>query len=199
MLLLIGCYGFSQVGIGTTTPTAELEIQTSDVGNSVLDIPALEINPQVSHVPTGSTTGQISVIGDKLFMYDGTRAKWLSIEVSSLSFGRSGNSDNVNLRTAGNQSSNRSGYLMPFDGTITYASIKSNDNSGAQAKQFSIQIRNGNTTNSATNVSTVASEYSSTTLNIDFSTGDYVNVRINNDGNGNINNVGAVIWVKWRQ
>ncbi len=196
LILLISLFftslSLSQVGIGTTNPTAELEIGTTNNG-----IPALELNAQTA--PVGSITGQLAVIGDKLYMYDATRVKWLSTEVTTLSLGRSGNQDNVNLRATGNQGNNRSGYLMPYDGTIVYATAKSNNGSGAQAKQFSILVRNGNTTNTSTNISTVSSEYISTNLNIDFSAGDYINGTINNDGNGNVNNVSIVLWVKWRQ
>ena len=67
----------SQVVVGTTDPTSELEIETTDTG-----IPALEINPQTA--PVGSANGQIAVIGDKLYMYDLTRTKWLSIETTAL-------------------------------------------------------------------------------------------------------------------
>ncbi|WP_353777235.1 hypothetical protein [Winogradskyella sp. 3972H.M.0a.05] len=191
-LLFFTCYSVSaQVGVGTTDPTAELEIETTDTG-----IPALELNPQSS--PTGNTTGQIAVIGDKLFMYDATRSKWLSVEVTPLQLGRSGGADDTNLRTVGNQNNNRSGYLMPFDGTITYVSVKSNSNNGAQSKEFSIQVRNGNTTNSATTVTTSASEYTNSSLNIDFSAGDFINGRIIDDGNGDVNNVSMIVWVKWR-
>ncbi|PIA78874.1 hypothetical protein BFR04_04910 [Gaetbulibacter sp. 4G1] len=183
---------YSQVGIGTTSPTAQLEIEANNTG-----IPALEINPQTS--PTGSAEGQLAVIGDRLYMYNVSRAKWLSIETTTLLFGRSGNQDNVNLRAVANQSNNRSGYLMPFDGTITYITAKSNNNSGAQSKQFSVLVRNGNTTNSTTNFTTSSSEYISTAVDVDFSAGDYINGTINNDGNGNVNNVSIMICVKWRQ
>ena len=183
---------YPQVGIGTTSPTAELEIATTNTG-----IPALELNVQTA--PAGTSTGQLAVIGDKLYMYDGARTKWLSIEATALLFGRSGNQDNVNLRAVSNQSNNRSGYLMPYDGTITYITAKSNNNSGAQSKEFSVQVRNGNTTNSTTNFTTSSSEDMSTTLNVDFSSGDYINGTINNDGNGNVNNVSVIVWVKWRQ
>ncbi len=183
----------SQVGVGTTNPTAELEIETTGTG-----IPALEINPQTA--PTGTADGQLTVIGDKLYMYDLTRAKWLSVEVSILALGRSGNQDGVNLRAPGNQGNNRSGYLMPYDGTIVYITAKSNNNSGAQAKQLTVQVRNANTTNSTITFSTAASEYINTTVNTDFSAGDYINGTIDSaDGNGNINNVSVIIWVKWRQ
>lgn len=189
---------FSQVGVGTTSPSAHLEV---DVASDVT-LPALEINPQTA--PVGSAEGQLAVMGDatngyKLYMYDDVRDKWLSVEVSTLTLGRSGNQDNVNLRATANQGNNRSGYLMPFNGTIIHATAKSNDNNGAQAKQLSIQVRNGNTTNSTTTITTAASEYIGTALNVDFSAGDYINGTIDNDGNGNINNVSVVIWVKWRQ
>ena len=55
-LLFFACFSVSaQVGVGTTDPTAELEIETSNSG-----IPALELNPQSS--PTGTATGQLAVL-----------------------------------------------------------------------------------------------------------------------------------------
>lgn len=183
---------FSQVGVGTVMPTAELEVETTNTG-----LPALELNPQTS--PTGSTNGQIAVIGDKLFMYDVARGKWLSMESSALAFGRNGNIDNTVLKSAGNNANGNSSYLMPFDGTIVYVTVKSNMSNGAQNKQFQVRVRKGTTNVTTTNVTTSASEFSSTTFDVDFSAGDYIDIRINNDGNGNVNNPTAMIWVKWRE
>ena len=188
---------WSQVGIGTTDPSAELEIETTNTG-----IPALQLNPQSA--PSGDAEGQLAVIGDatngyKLYMYDDVRNKWLSVEVSVLPFGRNGNSDNTPMKTAGNVTNNRVGYRMPFNGTIIHATVRSNDNSGAQTKQFDIQVRTGNANVSSTPITTAAAEATNTALNVDFSAGNYVNVRINNDGNGNVNNPVVTLWVKWRQ
>lgn len=185
-------FSYSQVGVGTTSPTAEVEIETDNTG-----IPALELNPQTA--PVGTADGQLSVIGDKLYMYDATRVKWLSVESTALQFGRNGNSNNTVMKKAGNSTSGNSSYLMPFNGTIVYGSIKTNVNSGAQNKQFQIRVRNGTANISTNNVNTVASEFISTTLDINFSAGDYIDIRIQNDGNGNVNNAVAIIWVKWRQ
>ncbi|MBL4662223.1 MAG: hypothetical protein JKY22_01355 [Flavobacteriaceae bacterium] len=186
-------YGLSaQVGIGTVSPSAELEISGSNTG-----IPTLELNPQSA--PTGSTTGQLAVIGDMLFMYDATRGKWLSVESTTLALGRGGNINSGNLRATGNQANSRSGYLMPFNGTIVAITAKSNDGNGAQTKQFSVRVRNGNTTNTSMNITTSSSEYINTAANVDFSSGDYINVTSNNDGNGNVSNASVVIWVKWRR
>lgn len=189
---------FSQVGVGTTSPSAHLEVDVS----SDTTLPALELNTQA--VPTGSAEGQLAVIGDatngyKLYMYDDVRNKWLSVEVSVLPFGRNGNNDNTPMKTAGNVASNRVGYRMPFNGTIIHATVRTNDNSGAQAKQFDIQVRTGNANISSTPITTAAAEATNTALNVDFSAGNYINVRINNDGNGNVNNPVVTLWVKWRQ
>ena len=125
LLLCIHSIGFSQVGIGTTNPTAELEIETTNTG-----IPALELNAQTA--PTGNATGQISLIGDKLFMYDATRSKWLSLETIALQYGRNGNADNQRLHYGGNMQNNNSGAMMPFNGTIVAVSSRS---SGGKFKQ----------------------------------------------------------------
>ena len=84
-MLFLSCGLFAQVGIGTITPNAELEIKS----NSTL--PALELNPQTA--PVGTATGQIAVIGDKLYMFDVTRAKWLSVEATMLNFGLENGTD----------------------------------------------------------------------------------------------------------
>ncbi|MDG1730700.1 MAG: hypothetical protein P8K68_03635 [Algibacter sp.] len=192
-------YSFAQVGIGTTNPTAELEIETSDVGNPLLDIPALEINPQVSHVPIGTTTGQISVIGDKLYMYDGTRNKWLSIETTKLHFGRGGARSNEVMRYVGSFGNQNSSALMPFDGTIVYISARAR--AGLANKDFSVEIRNANAIiGTANTYSLVSREFIDTTVNNDFSAGDYIISRIENTpNNATVQDLIVTIWVKWRQ
>tara|TARA_R100001369_G_scaffold92771_1_gene139731 strand:- start:5097 stop:5558 length:462 start_codon:yes stop_codon:yes gene_type:complete len=109
---------FSQVGIGTVTPSAELEIETSSG-----DIPALKLNPQTN--PIGNEMGQLAVIGDKLYMYDDVRAKYLSVETTALQFAKDGTADNDPLRFGGDVKDNGSGAKMPFNGTIVYCTIQS--------------------------------------------------------------------------
>lgn len=187
---------YSQVGIGTTDPTAELEIETTSSG-----IPALEINPQTT--PTGTANGQITVINNKLYMFDTSRGvlsalgKWLSVETTTLPYARGGNNrNNQVLRFGGVVSNQNSGALMPFDGTIVVGSARISG--GDATKQFSIEVRNGATVVSTTNFNLTASEYTDTTLNIDFSAGDYIIARISNVGT-TVNNPNLILWVKWRQ
>ncbi|MEC3906968.1 hypothetical protein VOI54_08045 [Tamlana sp. 2201CG12-4] len=193
ILLLCMHNGFSQVGIGTTTPSSELEIQTSASG-----IPALELNPQTA--PTGTADGQLSVIGDKLYMYDNTRNKWLSIETTKLHFGRPGNRNNEILRYAGNYSSQNSSPLMPFDGTIVHITARARG--GLANKDFSVEIRNNNSLVSGTlnTYSLSSSEFIDTAVNIDFSSGDFIIGRIaSTPTSDTVQDLILTVWVKWRQ
>ncbi|GAA4268936.1 hypothetical protein [Hyunsoonleella aestuarii] len=183
---------WSQVGIGTTDPSAELEIETTNTG-----IPALQLNPQSA--PDGDADGQLAVIGDKLYMYDLTRDKWLSIETTALQYGRNGNVNNQRLRFGGDLRNNSSGPLMPFDGTIVYMTIKSSD--GSSTKDFDIKINGtdvGNDTDATLDgrVNLSSGSFTQTEYNIDFDAGDFITLEIRNGSD--VANPAGVIWVKWR-
>ena len=178
-----------QVGVGTTNPTSELEIETTNTG-----IPALEINPQTA--PVGSADGQLSVIGDKLYMYDLTRAKWLSIENTTLLYGRTGSRTNEVLRLMGNFGNQNSGAFIPMDATIVHISARAR--AGNSTKQFSLEIRNGAGFVSSTTYNLAASEYINTALNIDINAGEYLIARIGSAG-GNVTDLILTVWLKWRQ
>ncbi len=202
-LMLLSCvhyYSFSQVGIGTTSPTAELEIETTNTG-----IPALELNPQSA--PTGSVTGQLAVIGDKLYMYDATRSKWLSVETTALQYGYAFGADNQVLFFGGdigldNTTENATGAKMPFDGTIVYIAVESSG--GNSSKSFDIEISGTPVPDDNANpsidgrFSLSSGAYSYTDYNIDFSAGDYIMLKARANGSA-VNDPAAIIWVKWRQ
>jgi len=178
-----------QVGVGTTNPTSELEIETSNTG-----IPALEINPQTA--PVGTADGQLSVIGDKLYMYDLTRAKWLSIENTTLLCGRTGSRTNEVLRFMGNFGNQNTGALVPMDATIVHISARARG--GNATKDFSLEIRNGAGFVSSTTYNLAAREYTNPALNIDVNAGEYLIARIGNTG-GNVTDLTLIVWLKWRQ
>ncbi len=194
LLLCAHCNLSAQVGIGTDIPTAELEIQTTNTG-----IPALELNAQTA--PTGTAMGQISLIGDRLYMFDGIRNKWLSLESTALQFARNGDADNEILRFGGDARDNNSGPLMPFDGTIVYITVQSSG--GVTNKQFDLKINGTDVGNSATasldgRFQLSGGSFSYTDYNIDFDAGDYINLEVRNNGS-DVEDPVAVIWVKWRQ
>jgi len=187
---LVSFATWAQVGIGTPTPSAELDIITTNTG-----IPALELNPQSA--PVGTQTGQIAVIGDKLFLYDGTRGKWLSVESTALQYGKNGDVDNSDFLRFGGDARNgtTSGALMPFDGTIVYATAQ-NTNGGTQT--FGLSINGANAAGAGfTTFNLVAGAFTETTYNIDFDAGDFINVH-SERGNG-LDDPIVVVWVKWRR
>ncbi|NMH87841.1 hypothetical protein [Flavivirga algicola] len=201
-LMLLFCmhyYSFSQVGIGTTSPTSELEIETTNTG-----IPALELNPQSA--PTGTVTGQLAVIGDKLFMYDATRTKWLSVETTALQYGYGTSTDDQTLYFGGDigyylAPQDVSGPKMPFNGTIVYLTIESSG--GNASKRFDLLINGTNVGNNSDptldgrfNLS--GGSFTRTTFNIDFNAGDYITIRAASNGSA-VEDPAAIIWVKWRE
>ncbi|WP_347923380.1 hypothetical protein [Pontimicrobium sp. SW4] len=178
-----------QVGVGTTNPTSELEIQTSNTG-----IPALEINPQTA--PVGTADGQLSVIGDKLYMYDLTRTKWLSIENTTLLYGRGGSRTNEVLRFMGNFGNQNTGALIPMNATIVHISARARG--GNTSKDFSLEIRDSVGLVSSTSYNLASREYMNTALNIDIDAGEYLIARIGSAG-GNVTDLILTVWLKWRQ
>jgi hypothetical protein len=191
---LISFAASAQVGIGTPTPTSELEIQTTNTG-----IPALDLNPQTA--PVGNQTGQMAVIGDKLFLYDATRGKWLSVESTPLQYGKNNGADSENLRFGGDVRDNDSGAKMPLNGTIVYLSVESSGGNGS--KEFDIRINGTDVGNSLDptldgRFELVSGSFYYSSYNIDFNAGDYISLRVGSNG-ADVDDAAAIMWVKWRQ
>jgi len=178
----------SQVGIGTSNPTAELEINTSNNG-----LPPLELNPQSS--PTGTAAGQIAVIGDQLCLYDVARGKWLSVTSSTYTFGREGDLNDDKLEYAGDIIN--SGPQMPYDGTLVYATINSSGGNPTKGITLRIFDEDDNFLN-ALNMNLVNGNLIVSDMNIDFSEGDYFRVRVDDSADGDVSDVSVVLWTKWR-
>jgi len=189
----------AQVGIGTTTPKAMLDI------NAETDLPALELNPQ--DTPTGSVTGQLAVIGDRLFLYDQDRSKWLSVETTLLNFGRESGNNNVFLEYVGDIQT--LGPQMPQAGTIVYVSI--NSSGGKADKKLELYINNTMVANNDPATADAISidgelqlssnTFRTTRYNVDFNANDFIRVRVADDGGGasvRTDNITALLWVKWR-
>lgn len=191
-LLLVPLFGICQVGIGTLTPTAELDIETSDTG-----IPALRLRPQSN--PTGSNTGQLAVIGDLLYMYDNTRSKWLSVESAVFEWVYQDTDITNEFLTIDAEYKDKAedvSQVMPLDGTIVYASINYTYVNGSTNKSFDIYFEDPTATAAAT-LNTSSEKTVLTNLNIDFNASDRIFIEYM--GPDKIIDPVVMLWVKWRK
>lgn len=181
----------AQVGIATTVPSAQLELANNPLAPN---FPLLELNPQTA--PVGTATGQLAVIGNQLFMYDATRAKWLSTSATPLSWSKTGSASNENLRFGGDVANNNSGAAMPYNGTIVFVSAQSSG--GNATKGFDVRVRSGSTTLSTTTFNLIANNFTNTSYNVDFVAGNYINVYAVPAGAA-VTDPAVTVWVKWRK
>ncbi len=77
---------------------------------------------------TDLVDGAVVDVGGFLYMYDATRAAWLSIDHPLVWFARSGSSTNTYLNILDGISSRSTGYLVTRDATITGISVNSGGN-----------------------------------------------------------------------
>ena len=186
VLLFSSSFLFAQVGIGTSTPNSELEIKAPG------SLPSLELNPQIA--PLGTAMGQISVIGDELYLYDNNRLKWLTISTANFNFGLEGNISNRTLEYAGDITA--SGPRMPKNGTIVYLTLNSSGGNPTKGATLDVVSSAGVTT--SYNFQYVGGSRIYTQSNINVSAGDQLFFKINTDG-ASIQNPTVVLWVKWRK
>lgn len=182
----------AQVGIGTTTPTAQLTI---DVGTSGLA--PLELTNTSTAPTTNLNAGQLAVINNELYFYEPNRGHWLSVTTIPIPFTRSGNVNSQNLYFDGRIANQNSGAHMPKNGTIVHVSATSSG--GSATKRFQILVRNGGSDVSVTDVSLVANNLNDDSLDIDFSAGDSLTMRARDDGDGDVSNPSVILWIKWRE
>jgi hypothetical protein len=130
---------------------------------------------------------------DMLMRYDGTRAKWLSVDSTTISFGRSGTIiAGTYFRTVDGLSFSAAlGHLAAFDGTVVASAFTK----GAVASSTINITADGSTI--ASYATGAAAEGKDTTLNGDFSTDEALAAQ--NDGGGaNLSNVRGWFRIKWR-
>lgn len=181
----------AQVGIGTTNPTAKLEIDAS-----IDAIPALEIVPRTT-APTGTASGQISIMDGSLYVYDATRAKWLSSETMVFPFGKNGSVIAGDYLQYARVEHQNSGAKVLQNATIV--GIAAEASGGNPTKGFDIIIKTGGTTTtvSTTSFSLTGSTYLNPTANINLSAGDYISIQTR--GGTDVNNPTVTLYVKWRK
>lgn len=185
----------SQVGLGEAHPTAALEVKTEATGLS-----ALRLNPQSN--PVGTETGQMAIIGSQLYMFDAPRDKWLSVEQTTLEYGRLGSgSDPAEVEYGGGDLQN--GPRMPFDGTIVSVSLSATDDNNREISLFinNVLVPNDDTNveiDGVFNLDPVTLRYEDTNYNLNFNTGDMLSFQVDGAVN-DIDDLVVTMSIKWRK
>ena len=150
-----------QVGIGTINPNAQLDIESTGV--------PLKITPSTT-TPTGTAAGQMFMGSDGiLYVYDGVRNKWLSVDRQNISWARGGLVTNQYLPIH-NSYSITNGYRMLRNATITGVTAQS----GATGSWQLLILRNNEIT--TTLFVTLSNEVGkhSNNITLDLNEGDYI-------------------------
>ena len=175
----VGLKGVGGASAGVTLDDAYSAGNTIDANagpvviNSSNSYASLQLTP-VTYTPTESVApGQVINKEGTLFLYDGTRNKWLSLEKNEVSY-QTRNGDAIYLST-GNHSTGLSGFTALRNGTIV--GVTASGGTGNLSKGFSIRM-NGDSTDlytfSLNGVSPPV--YTSSSLDIDFDAGDILQV-----------------------
>lgn len=198
LLGLISWVSYGQVGIGTASPTAMLEVSTEQTG-----IPAVGLTPQTN--PLGEDSGQLAAIGDKLFMYNSDKNKWLSIEATTLEFGRLGwGSVPREIEFGGGDV--QTGAKMPFDGTIVSISYEArtvNNDRNIYLLINDVPVLNNDVNQNLDGVFDLLTNqltYVNNSYNVDFDEGDVVKFEVDeNVASSDVIDLILVAQIKWRK
>ena len=171
---LDGAYDQGGAGAGRTI-NADSGAVKIDVG-AATNAP-IEITEKASLPTTGLAAGQLAVKGGLLFVYDSTRSKWLSVERMYLVFGRKGQTSNQYLPFGGgNLPSNNSGLRIPRDACVVAMSGQLDASGTANMRLRS----NDSASNIATLAISAAVGAHDTTLNVNITAGDFLQMYSDN-------------------
>jgi len=146
---------------------------TADSGSVIIDASGqtnapLQLTQQSSAPTTNLVAGQMAVIGGELYVYDGIRAKFLSLE-SHYSWGE--NAVKGRVMKIGNALGGTVGYKMPKDVTIVGVSVSERTGSNR-----TIHLRKNGLTSAIKTFALSSGSYTSINDNIDLSSGDVLQV-----------------------
>lgn len=151
----------------------------------------LELTSRVNAPASNLEAGQMAVINNKLFIFDGERQKWFTPS-KTIAFGLNNNSKGKFLSLPGGMRDYNSGWKTAFQGTITSITLQSSNSNNN--KPIKILI-NGSTAHTFYTDSN--GDYLNTNEDVNFEQGDRVQVYVPNSG-GNIFDVVVTLEYSWR-
>lgn len=154
-----------------TADHGSVKIDASNATNA-----PFELVPQNSIPSTNLASGQITIIGDELYIYDGGRSKWLSADSTTYVF--SMNSASGQTMSIGGTVGNGVGFKMPMKATIVKISVSSSG--GNATKKF--EIRKVGSATPLKSFSLNSGSYISLNDNITLNAGDIVQVYVSGEG-----------------
>ncbi|CAM1333033.1 hypothetical protein [Tenacibaculum aestuariivivum] len=182
-------YKNGTVGIGdfsgATTIDAQLHVKSTNV--------PFKIQPNTT-TPTGTSTGQMFVDSTNgiLYIFDGTRNKWLSVDRTMVGWGRNNdNTTNEYLRQFNGAQSNNNGWRMIRNGTITAISAQTNIN-----QNWTLEIRKNDAPAVITSITMTTQGNHNNTINVNINEGDYIQAYCNGTS---IDYPEVLIEIAWRK
>lgn len=172
---------------------------TADTGAVKLDASSGTYSPveltEVASLPTsGLGSGQLAIKGGILYVYDSGRSKWLSIQRTTLVFGRRGISKNQYLNFgAGVMPSNNSGYRLARNATIISMTGQLD-----AAGSCDIRLRKGDATANIASLNiSAATGNQGTSININLNAGEYLQSYL--EAASGVQDPMVVVELAWRE
>lgn len=135
--------------------------------------PSVNIATRSVAPTTNVVDGSTTIVGGLLYIYDGTRSKWLSVLRNCFKAGRGGTVTNIYLWILAGVPTSLTGFRMARDGTITSMFAQTAD---IETWTFEVR-RNGSVIASLPITSARGDE--DNTINVDFSQGDELKLYCN--------------------
>jgi hypothetical protein len=140
--------------------------------------PAFVIGPNTATASSSLTDGAVQYLDGLLYIYDGTRVKWLSVARRSYTFGRAGNTKNLYLRTADSIATSETGIRVMRNATVVGISAQT-DTAGT----WVVEIRKNDGASVITSLTLTAVQGAQdVTLNANLDAGDEIQVYANVSG-----------------
>jgi hypothetical protein len=158
--------GFSISGVNNFTASGIVTLTDAD-----LLLPVETVTPV-----TNLVAGRVIVVGNKQYMYDAVRGKWLSVERRMIEATKAAKAKDVYLQL-GNVASLQTGHRIPRDGTIVAMAAQTETSSS-----WTLEVRRNNVITAIATLAVTGTGAHSVATNIDVVAGDRIQIFANTAG-----------------